>query len=176
MVSATPRPTLPDDADGLAGSDTLSDLLHTVRLTGAAFFDFEASAPWAEMQPAGTTIANSVLPGVQHLISYHAVMAGCCFGGLVDGERIRLEAGDVIVFPHGDAHVMSSAPGVPARLDLGRYGRPGFQLPVPVRALGNGGERSRLVCGFLGCDVRPFHPLIRALPRVLHVSDRRGPN
>src|SRR5262245_45253425 len=176
MDSAIPRPTLPDDAAGHAGSDTLSDLLHTVRLTGAAFFDFEAGAPWAEMQPAGATIANSVLPGVQHLISYHAVVAGCCFGGLVDGERIRLEAGDVIVFPHGDAHVMSSAPGVPARLDLGRYRRPGFQLPVPVRVEGNAGDRSHLVCGFLGCDVRPFNPLISALPPVLHVTDGPGPN
>jgi len=169
MDSAIPLPTPPDAAADLAGSDTLSDLLHAVRLTGAAFFDFEAGAPWAEMQPAGATIANAVLPGVQHLIAYHAVIAGCCFGGLVGGEQIRLEAGDVIVFPHGDAHVMSSAPGVPARLDRGRYRR-------PVRVDGNAGERSRLVCGFLGCDVRPFNPLIRALPPVLHVSDRRGPN
>jgi AraC-like DNA-binding protein len=166
----------PHAAAGHEDSDTLSDLLDTVRLTGAAFFDFEAGAPWAEMQPAGTTIANSVLPGVQHLIPYHAVVAGCCFGGLVDGPRIRLEAGDVIVFPHGDAHVMSSAPGLPARLDRGRYRRPGSHLPVPVRVDGNAGERSRLVCGFLGCDVLPFNPLIRALPPVLHVSDRTGPD
>ena len=70
-----------------AGTDTLSDLLRAVRLTGAVFFDFEAAAPWAEMQPPGPTIAHGVLPGVQHLISYHAVTAGSCFGGLVDGER-----------------------------------------------------------------------------------------
>ena len=176
MKSATPRPTLPDDAADHAGSDTLSDLLRTVRLTGAAFFDFQAGAPWAEMQPSGTDLANSVLPGVQHLIPYHAVVAGCCFGGLVDGEQIRLEAGDVIVFPHGDAHVMSSAPGVPARLDLDRYRQPACQLPVAVRVDGVDGERTQLVCGFLGCDVRPFNPLIGALPRVLHVGDRPGPN
>jgi len=33
---------------------------------------------------------------------------------------------------------------------------------------------THLVCGFLGCDVRPFNPLIGALPRVLHVRDRTG--
>lgn len=26
------------------------------------------------------------------------------------------------------------------------------------------------VCGFLGCDLRPFNPLLAALPRRLHVS------
>jgi AraC-like DNA-binding protein len=157
-------------------SDTLSDLLRTVRLTGAVFFDVEAAAPWAHMQPPGPTIARSVLPGVQHLISYHVVTAGHCFGGLIGEEPLRLEAGDVIVFPHGDAHVMSSAPNLPARVDLDHYQRPGSQLPVKLRIDENAGERCHLVCGFLGCDVRPFNPLISALPRVLHVPHRAGPD
>ena len=71
-------------------SDTLSDLLRTVRLTGAVFFDIEAAAPWSEMQPPGATIASAVLPGVQHLISFHAITEGSCYGGLVDAEPLRL--------------------------------------------------------------------------------------
>jgi AraC-like DNA-binding protein len=157
-------------------SDTLSDLLRTVRLTGAVFFDVEAAAPWAQAQPPGPTIASSVLPGVQHLISYHAVTQGPCFGGLVGAEPIRLETGDVIVFPHGDAHVMSSAPGLPARVDLDVYRVPSSQLPVTLHAGGAARERTQLVCGFLGCDVRPFNPLLGALPRVLHVRAGAGPN
>jgi AraC-like DNA-binding protein len=153
-------------------------LLRAVRLTGAVFFDIEAVAPWAEMQPAGATIANSVLPGVQHLISYHAVTRGTCYGGLVDSIAIPLEAGDVIVFPHGDAHVLSSAPNMPAVVNLSNYTVPSSQLPVTVRpdVERDGQERTQVVCGFLGCDVRPFNPLIEALPRVLHVRDREGPN
>jgi AraC-like DNA-binding protein len=185
-VRLVPRPAAPvhalvrQGAPAAAGpgepdaSDTLSDLLRTVRLTGAVFFDFEAGAPWAEMQPRGSAIAGSVLPGVQHLISYHAVTAGCCFGGLADGERIRLDAGDVIVFPHGDAHVMSSSPDLSATPDIERYRRPRSRLPVSVAVAGGACERTHLVCGFLGCDVRPFNPLISALPRVLHVRDRAG--
>ncbi len=157
-------------------NDTLSDLLRTVRLTGAVFFDLEAAAPWAELQPPGPIIANSVLPGVQHLISYHAVTAGCCYGGLLDGELTRLETGDVIVFPHGDSHVMKSAPNVPAKVDLGHYRQPGTQLPVTLRVGGDAGELTHLVCGFLGCDARPFNPLIGSLPRVLHVRHREGPD
>ena len=29
------------------------------------------------------------------------------------------------------------------------------------------------ICGFLGCDVRPFNPLIAALPRILHLPAAR---
>ena len=154
----------------------MSDLLRTVRLTGAVFFDTDASAPWAVLQPAGPTIARSVLPGVQHLISYHAVTAGYCFGGIVGGDAVRLEAGDVIVFPHGDAHVMGSAPSVPARLDIEVYKHPGSQLPRDLRIEGSSSQRTHLVCGFLGCDARPFNPLITALPRLLHVRGQEGPN
>lgn len=35
-------------------------------------------------------------------------------------------------------------------------------------------DPARFVCGFLGCDARPFNPLLHALPRVIHISDRSG--
>lgn len=31
-----------------------------------------------------------------------------------------------------------------------------------------------LVCGFLGCDLRPFNPLVAALPRILHLPASRA--
>ena len=156
--------------------DTLSEVLRAVRLTGAVFFDVEASSPWVEQSPAGKVIASTVLPGVQHLISYHVVVEGSCYGGLIGKPPVRLEAGDVIVFPHGDAHVMSSAPGMASTPNPGKYAPPPrTQLPMPVKSGGGGAERTHLVCGFLGCDVRPFNPLIATLPRLLHVRDRDGP-
>jgi AraC-like DNA-binding protein len=155
--------------------DTLSEVLRAVRLTGAVFFDVEASSPWVEQSPAGKVIASTVLPGVQHLISYHVVTEGSCYGGLIGKPPVRLEAGDVIVFPHGDAHVMSSAPGMLSPPKLENYTPPPrTQLPMPVRSGGGGSERTHLVCGFLGCDIRPFNPLISTLPRLLHVRDRDG--
>jgi AraC-like DNA-binding protein len=156
--------------------DTLSEVLRAVRLTGAVFFDVEASSPWVEQSPAGKVIASTVLPGVQHLISYHVVVEGSCFGGLIGKPPVRLDAGDVIVFPHGDAHVMSSAPGMVSTPNLENYTPPPrTQLPMPVKSGGGGSERAHLVCGFLGCDVRPFNPLISTLPRLLHVRDGDGP-
>jgi hypothetical protein len=100
---------------------------------------------------------------------------GHCLGGIVGEEPVRLEAGDVICFPHGDPHVMSSARGLRAPPDdLSFYERrPGARLPFPVR-LGTGPAEAHLLCGFLGCDVRPFNPLLATLPRVLCASHRDG--
>ena len=40
--------------------------------------------------------------------------------------------------------------------------------------LGGGGpDRARVVCGFLGCDERPYNPLLTALPAVIHLRGGR---
>lgn len=40
-----------------------------------------------------------------------------------------------------------------------------------VALLGGGGpERARVVCCFLGCDARPYNPLLTALPAAIHLS------
>ncbi|MCC6669603.1 MAG: AraC family transcriptional regulator [Planctomycetes bacterium] len=149
--------------------DPLSDVLRTVRLTGAVFFDVRASDPWVAEAPPARAIARHVRPGAQHVLEFHGIVAGACWGGLVGEPPIRLEAGDVIVFPHGDAHVLSSAPGMQGSVDLGFYERlPQMRLPVLVQEGPPGPPSAHVVCGFLGCDLRPFHPLIAALPRVLH--------
>lgn len=49
------------------------------------------------------------------------------------------------------------------------------ERPVRLR-YGDGAEPdAHVVCGFLGCDARPFNPLLATLPRVLRASDRAGP-
>ena len=155
--------------------DTLSDVLRSVRLTGAVFFDVETRAPWVAESPHAREIADSVLPGVQHVIPYHVVTSGSGYAALIGEPPIRLEAGDVIVLPHGDAHVMSSEPGLRGKVDIATY-RPPPEMPLPVlfRPGPEGPRETSLVCGFLGCDIAPFNPLIACLPRVLHDSASRG--
>jgi len=154
--------------------DVLSDVLSAVRLKSAVFFDVACFAPWVTSVPDGRTIASSVLPGAEHLIPYHAVTGGGCWGGVAGEEPIRLEAGDIIVLPHGHPHALSSAPGMRTPIDLSIYVRPpDGQLPVPLR-LGEGDEETRLVCGYLGCDARPFNPLLQSLPSCLVIHDREG--
>lgn len=147
--------------------DPLSDLLRVVRLDGAYFYPVEAAEPWAVSSAPARELSPRVLPGSEHLISYHILLSGRCFGGLIGEERVELAPGDAIVFPHGDAHVMSSGRGpLPA---------PEFHAEAPHRfpeavLLGKGAPRpTSFICGYLGCDLRPFNPLLAALPRRMHM-------
>jgi AraC-like DNA-binding protein len=152
-------------------ADTLSDVLQAVRLRGAVFFDVDARAPWVAEAPAARVIAPAVMPNAEHVIEYHVVTAGRCWASIVgdDAPPVRLETGDVVAFPQGDAHVLCSAPGMRGDLDLSPYGAENAaQLPLAM-SLDGGGESTKIVCGFLGCDARPFNPLLQSLPRLLHV-------
>jgi AraC-like DNA-binding protein len=160
-------------------ADVLSDVLRTVRLTGALFFLVDASAPWALELPDGATLAPNVLSGAQSVISYHVVTRGAGWGGAVPGVPVRLEAGDILVFPRGDPYAMSIARGTrggPRLADVLAFLREmaAGRLPFLVAEGGGGAERLGLVCGFLGCDVRPFNPLLASLPPVLHLRAALG--
>ena len=146
--------------------DPLSDVLRVVRLNGAYFYAVEASDPWCVETVAATELTPRILPGADHLVSYHILTEGRCWGGIRGEQQVELLPGDVIVFPHGDPHVMSSAPGVGATL-AGESAAPA-RYPDTV-TIGSGRTDAAFVCGFLGCDRRPFNPLIAALPRRLHV-------
>jgi AraC-like DNA-binding protein len=153
-------------------SDALSDVLRGVRFRGAVYFLIDASAPWVAETPPSSTLAPYIMPGVEHVIEYHVLTRGSCWGGVLGEPAIRLEAGDVIVFPQGDAHVISSKPGMRGGPDarqsaLGR-------VPVAVSIQGGGAEQAQIICGFLGCDTRPFNPLLASLPRMIHVRSSSG--
>jgi AraC-like DNA-binding protein len=151
-------------------SDVLSELLRAVRLTGAVFFNLEASAPWVAESPPAKLIAPHVMPGSEHVISYHVVTQGSGYGELLDGTAVLLQAGDVIVFPQGDPHVMASAPGMRGGAGPDFFRRPeNGQLPIAVSLNPPGPDPTHIVCGFLGCDAQPFNPLLSNLPRVIHI-------
>jgi AraC-like DNA-binding protein len=145
--------------------DPLSDLLRVVRLDGAFFYAVEATEPWSIETLGARELTPRIMPGADHLISYHIVTSGRCYGGRVGEEQVELVAGDVIVFPHGDPHVMSSAQRV----------SPDIHLKTPARYLETvtlgqpGPPDTTFVCGFLGCDRQPFNPLLAALPGRMHM-------
>src|SRR6266699_571566 len=156
-------------------TDALSDLLKTMRLTGAAYFEIAAQEPWSVRSPAREMILPKILPGADHLIAYHVVTAGRCFARLVGGEPIALEAGEVVVFTSGDPHIMSSSPTLSADpptadvLDIAFAG----QMPFHLNYASGGAGSTKLVCGYLACDAQPFNPLLEALPPVIKAGDQR---
>ncbi len=151
------------------GADALSDVLKTVRLTGAVFFDCAATAPWVAEQPSREMILPRILPGAEHLIAYHVVTEGRCFANIIGEEPTEIEAGDVIVFTRGDPHVLSSSPGMradpPASTVLDDAGA--SQFPFVINYGSDGPTSAKFVCGFLACDAHPFNPLLESLPRVI---------
>jgi AraC-like DNA-binding protein len=154
---------------GVMTGDVLSDVLHAVRLSGAVYFDFELSSPWVAEAPPSREIAPIVMPGAERVIEYHMVARGACWAQPVGDEPIRLKEGDVIVFPQGDPHILSSAPHMRATPDLSMFAR-STRLPLVYEVGGGGPDRARIVCCFFGCDERPFNPLLAALPKVIHVA------
>jgi AraC-like DNA-binding protein len=152
--------------------DVLSDVLQAVRLTGAIFFDMNFHPPFIGESPPMAAIAGSVMPEAERVINFHVLLTGSCFAEIIDGglPAVLLEPGDVVMFPMGDANVMTSSPGLRQTPDLANYYRPlDRQLPfVPNKGERGGADQIRFVCGYLGCDARPFNPLLDALPRLLH--------
>ena len=153
--------------------DVLSNVLSAVRLTGAIFFDHHAYVPFVGASPPSDAIAGQVMPGAGHVIQFHAVLSGSCWIALTDdpGSSTRLDAGDIVVVPAGDAHILSSAPGMRADPNLDLYQLPNDRpLPLLFHHDGAGPEQTHFVCGYFGCDAWPFNPLLDSLPRLFHAQ------
>lgn len=162
-----------------AASDPLSDVLRMVKLSGALFFLVDASSPWGVKVPEASLFAPIILPRARHVVSYHIVTKGCGWASVPGKPAVRFATGDVLVFPHGDAYSMLSSPGGSAALGpeetLAFFrAMAGGLLPFVVAEGGGGDERAEFVCGFLGCDARPFNPLLATLPRLMHVRQQAG--
>lgn len=152
--------------------DVLSDVLRAVRLTGAVYFDVCAREPWVAETPATSTICARVMPEHEHVIAFHIMMDGWCWAQLADESEpaVKLETGDAIIFSDGEGHYMSTVRGQRAEPNMDLYYRPDDRaLPFLLNGIGGEGTPARFVCGYLGCDARPFNPVLDALPRMLHV-------
>ena len=88
--------------------DAFSEILSGVKLSGAVFFTAEFSAPWGFSSPASKAIAEKVAPNAPHLVLYHLLIEGDGFVEMEDGQSVGSTPGDVVIFPHGDPHHMSS--------------------------------------------------------------------
>jgi AraC-like DNA-binding protein len=153
--------------------DVLSEVLRLVKLEGALFFNAEFSAPWCLNTARSSVLAPFLSPSAKHLIIYHFLTEGRAYARTVDAQREALSAGDIVIFPHGDAHYLGN--GLPERpVDaLGTFAER-LRDGMKVVRFGGGGEITRFVCGFMACDPQLCDVVWTALPRILkvHISDR----
>ena len=130
--------------------DALSEVLKVVKLRGALFFNAEFSAPWCVASSESSQIAPLLCPGADHVIIYHYLMGGRAYAQLRDGNRRDLGPGDVVIFPHGDAHVLGNGTGKP--VDSLNVFAKNLSSGLKVARYGGGGELTKFVCGYMACD------------------------
>ncbi|QOY91805.1 AraC family transcriptional regulator [Paludibaculum fermentans] len=153
--------------------DAFSDILSGVKLNGAFYFNAEFSAPWGVNTPASQHLTAMLSPGSPHLVIYHLVLEGGAFAHM-DGSTLPLVPGDVVVFPHGHPHVLTSEPESFETRETAEVQRKVQARDLTRLQAGGGGSRTRLVCGFMGCDPQLSRPILSSLPPILKVNVRTG--
>lgn len=150
--------------------DALSEVLKVLQFKSAIFFNARFTAPWCFASPEGEAVARQVNAGSERLLFYHFFVDGSCTVKLDGMAPLHLQAGDIILFPHGDAHTMASSgmDGPGPLLDVHSLLR---ERPDELQ-LGGGGDPTRFICGYLSCDPILCRPVLAALPRVLTVRLR----
>jgi AraC-like DNA-binding protein len=159
--------------DGMTGAphrwsaDLLSDVLGRIRLASAVFLRGEFSEPWGFLSTDAATLCAVVQPGAERLVLFHVAVEGRFRIRLAGGETAEVQAGDAVVLPYCDVHQMGWGDAVAVPI-VELVPRPPWNDIVVVR-LGGGAPSTRILCGYLHCEDLLFNPILRALPRLIHV-------
>ena len=134
--------------------DVLGDILETLRFRGSLFFRSDLAAPW------GMSLSKLGNP------RFHIVLSGECFVGSDDHDAVKAEGADIIMLPNGTSHWIADKPGrelVPSTKagEACELGNPLFQ---------KGKITNRLMCGLVHFDQGASHPILDALPDMMHFS------
>jgi len=155
--------------------DALSEILRAIRLDSAIYINAELSAPCCLASPESRLLAPILAHRDEHVIIYHLIRDGRAYVQPQDGERVVLSAGDVVIFPHGDGHLIGSG-DASQPIDV-RAALPGvLGRPLELLHVGGGGARSRLICGFLSCDPQLGQAFLGGLPRLIKINIREEPS
>jgi AraC family transcriptional regulator, alkane utilization regulator len=161
----TPEPA---PVRGTDGAELLADVLGRIRLASAVFLRGEFSQPWAFASTDAATLCRIVQPGARRLVLFHVAVEGTFTIKLDSGEQATAHQGDAVVLPYCDRHSMGFPDDVEPVPIASLLPMPPWQ-EMPVVRHGGGGARTRILCGYLHCDDLLFNPVLRALPRLIHV-------
>ena len=151
--------------------DALSDVLRIARLTGGVFLHAEFFAPWCIAARVSPEHCAPALGPASHLIIYHYVVEGA-FRLRIEGEdaeSVAVGAGEIVLLPRNDLHLMGSDLSIPPVPGKNVIRPPKNGGLYSIRHGGNG-ERTRVVCGFLGCAKAEGNPVLASLPSVLKLN------
>jgi AraC-like DNA-binding protein len=146
-----------------------------VRLQGALFFNAEFTAPWCLSSARTADICHYLSPDAGHLIIYHFLTEGRAYARLPEGPRVELTAGDIVIFPHGDAHLLGN--GSPEKpVDSFKTFAKNLTQGLKLARFGGGGEMTRFVCGYMACEPRLSEVFLAGLPKMLKVHVANEPS
>lgn len=147
--------------------DWLSHLLQIITVTGQLEVRCVYGAPWR------TEWAKAA----PHEIPYHVVVKGrAILEDSETGTARELRAGDIVLLPHGSAHVLHDGSGLTPGRTINRHGAAGWMLSQNEGV----GEQLDLLCGrfFIGAPhdrlIRDYLPATLVLP-AMDSLDEEGP-
>jgi AraC-like DNA-binding protein len=163
------------DWDRNGDMDALSDVLRVAHLTGGVYLHADFFAPWCLAARVSPEHCMPALGRPSHLIIYHYVIEGE-FHIRVDGgdtSDFIIGAGEVVLLPRNDLHLMGSDLSLPpvTGAEIIHLPKDGGLYSIHH---GGAGSRTRMVCGFLGCDNAESNPVISTLPPLLKLNFEQG--
>ncbi len=154
--------------------DALSEAMRAVRVTSALFFNGEFASPWRFATPAYHQVAPTVSPDSERLVLFHLVTDGHATARTAGHDEVSLTAGDIVVFPHGDAHEMWN--GRTSKLFPGARLLPKLAKgELAAEKWGGNGPVTRIICGYLGCERHAESLFLSGLPAIFKINVRSSP-
>jgi AraC-like DNA-binding protein len=153
--------------------DALSDVLRIMRLKGGVFLHGEFRHPWCISVKIDPRSCSPYLGETAHVIPYHYVLEGCMRVRMKDGLEMALSAGESVMFPGNDQHLLGTDLARAPVQSRDYVARPieGGLLEMKLDGIG---PRTRIVCGFLGIEDVRGNPVMNALPAALRLDVRDG--
>ncbi len=139
-------------------SDPLSEILHSLHLTGALYCVARLGAPWAVEAPA-----------LEGLMTIQIVTTGQCWIEVGDSTPLLLGPGSMTLIPHGTPHRMFSGPDVPT---VALFSLPVERISDRFETIRHGGDGPpcHITYGALRFDPVAARRLTNVLPPLIHLD------
>jgi AraC-like DNA-binding protein len=142
--------------------DALSKILDSFGVAGSIFSQATFGSPWS--------VATDPMPsGI-----FHVVVRGGAHLRLASQRHSRsLAAGDIVLMPHGDGHVMAGDPKLEPIPITSLYPESSDEtlarVDYPGARGGDGKSSCSILCGTIRFDNELGQPMTQLLPSVIHV-------
>ena len=151
--------------------DPYSEILSALKLKGAIFFRVEFTAPWFVDAPRSAQLAAALGIEGAYVVNFHLLTEGEALVEMPSGQTLRITAGEIVIFPHGDPHHLLSVDGRCRVEDAAVVAKVLARDLSPLRS-GGGGAMAQFVCGYMACDAFFCRSVVEGLPSVLSVNIR----